>query len=306
MLRFLNCFNKIFLSTESEDCCWGIVDSSTEKLFQVPGLHSISPPPPPEESNNSKIEENVQVIPMKEELEVRLEEGTFPVILNSWPEVNMDQEVVTAPLRKQRTENSTKETPTIQANRFAGVGGNQVKLELEVTLTPEIPRSDTIITSTINTNSCGTSLSVTPSISKTLTTVIPPTTIVCLPSAVNTAPMLHSTVNEVTQCASIPRTGMVQSSSALPYLALSTSQPIRAVSTHSKSKPKSQHGGSSRNRGSNKPPPGAVNLERSYQICQAVIQNSPNRDQLRGQLKPPPSLLAAAHANSNKKNETFR
>ncbi|XP_071448971.1 polycomb group protein Asx isoform X1 [Hetaerina americana] len=42
------------------------------------------------------------------------------------------------------------------------------------------------------------------------------------------------------------------------------------------------------------PPPGAVNLERSYQICQAVIQNSPNRDQLRCQLKPPPSSLLAA------------
>lgn len=38
-------------------------------------------------------------------------------------------------------------------------------------------------------------------------------------------------------------------------------------------------------------PPGAVNLERSYQICQAVIQNSPNREQLQGQLKLPPSLL---------------
>lgn len=34
-----------------------------------------------------------------------------------------------------------------------------------------------------------------------------------------------------------------------------------------------------------------MNLERSYQICQAVIQNSPNRDQLRCQLKPPPSML---------------
>lgn len=56
-------------------------------------------------------------------------------------------------------------------------------------------------------------------------------------------------------------------------------------------------------RSSNKPPPGAVNLERSYQICQAVIQNSPNRDQLRCQLKPPPSLLAAAQANNMKKNE---
>lgn len=39
-----------------------------------------------------------------------------------------------------------------------------------------------------------------------------------------------------------------------------------------------------------RPPPGTVNLERSYQICQAVIQNSanPNRQQLNNQLKPPP------------------
>lgn len=49
-----------------------------------------------------------------------------------------------------------------------------------------------------------------------------------------------------------------------------------------------------RRNNSSKPPPGAVNLERSYQICQAVIQNSPNRDQLRFQLKPPPSLLASS------------
>jgi hypothetical protein len=50
----------------------------------------------------------------------------------------------------------------------------------------------------------------------------------------------------------------------------------------------------------NRPPPGAVNLERSYQICQAVIQNSPNRHQLRAQLKPPAHFLAAAvNSNSN-------
>ncbi|XP_031784006.1 kinesin-related protein 4 isoform X2 [Nasonia vitripennis] len=40
-----------------------------------------------------------------------------------------------------------------------------------------------------------------------------------------------------------------------------------------------------------KEPPGAVNLERSYQICQAVIASSPNRDQLKAHLKPPPSLI---------------
>ncbi|CAH0700771.1 unnamed protein product [Spodoptera exigua] len=48
---------------------------------------------------------------------------------------------------------------------------------------------------------------------------------------------------------------------------------------------------SNRSRSSNKVPPGTVNLERSYQICQAAIQNSPNRDALRGQLRPPPALL---------------
>ncbi|XP_012274048.1 putative Polycomb group protein ASXL3 isoform X2 [Orussus abietinus] len=53
---------------------------------------------------------------------------------------------------------------------------------------------------------------------------------------------------------------------------------------------KEQGGG--RSRSSTKEPPGAVNLERSYQICQAVIQSSPNRDQLKAHLKPPPSLLA--------------
>jgi hypothetical protein len=37
------------------------------------------------------------------------------------------------------------------------------------------------------------------------------------------------------------------------------------------------------------PPPGNVNLERSYQICQAVIQNSTNRLQLNNHNKPPSS-----------------
>ncbi|XP_006624946.1 putative Polycomb group protein ASXL3 isoform X2 [Apis dorsata] len=58
----------------------------------------------------------------------------------------------------------------------------------------------------------------------------------------------------------------------------------------SRSNNKEQGGG--RSRSTTKEPPGAVNLERSYQICQAVIQSSPNRDQLKAHLKPPPSLLA--------------
>lgn len=52
-------------------------------------------------------------------------------------------------------------------------------------------------------------------------------------------------------------------------------------------------GGRSNNTGG-RPPPGAVNLERSYQICQAVILNSPNRHQLKAQLRPPQDFLAVS------------
>lgn len=56
---------------------------------------------------------------------------------------------------------------------------------------------------------------------------------------------------------------------------------------------------------SGRPPPGAVNLERSYQICQAVILNSPNRHQLKAQLRPPQDFLAAAAAKTkNTSNDT--
>lgn len=50
--------------------------------------------------------------------------------------------------------------------------------------------------------------------------------------------------------------------------------------------------GKGRKSAANKLPPGAVNIERSYQICQAVIQNSPNRENLKAQLRPPSALLS--------------
>ncbi|RZC33013.1 ASXH domain containing protein [Asbolus verrucosus] len=285
----------------TEDCCWDLVDSSTEKLLEVP-LHALESVPAGIVGQENPTE-HVEVIPMQEELEVRLEEGTFPVP-NDWHyDVKMDSEMVAAALGTPENDTSANSKTNQTYQEFTG---NQVKLELEVTLTPEIISNDSLITSTVS-SSNGANSTVTPSVSKTVTTVIPPTTIVCLPSVVSTASLMNPSVNE-THCPTLPRPGMVQSSSALPYLALSTSQPIRAVPAHSKAKPKSsQNSGSNRNRSSNKPPPGAVNLERSYQICQAVIQNSPNRDQLRCQLKPPPSLLAAAAANSSaKKNENNR
>lgn len=120
----------------------------------------------------------------------------------------MDSDLVAAALGSADTESSLKESPK-PSPPFQNITGNQVKLELEVTLTPEIVASDSTVTSTVNTNSNGSSLTVTPSVSKTVTTVIPPTTIVCLPSAVTTAPMMNSTVNEVAHCATIPRPGKI-------------------------------------------------------------------------------------------------
>ncbi|KAL0121067.1 hypothetical protein PUN28_008649 [Cardiocondyla obscurior] len=78
-----------------------------------------------------------------------------------------------------------------------------------------------------------------------------------------------------------------------PSVAIS-SRPSRVSNQGSQrgSRNSNKEQGGGRSRSSTKEPPGAVNLERSYQICQAVIQSSPNRDQLKAHLKPPPSLLA--------------
>lgn len=167
--------------------------------------------------------------------------------------------------------------------------------------------------------------------------VIPPTTIVCLPSPMsstgetnqmqtyitssnfdaiskgNTA--VQSTVvftnNHIQRppvSLSLPpvstqpnishQSTVAASSSSLPYLSLASTQPLRAVPQPQSiggNRPKvpqiTKSGRGSRGN-SNRPPPGAVNLERSYQICQAVIQSSPNRHQLKAQLRPPPSMLS--------------
>lgn len=240
----------------ADDCTWNVVDSSTEKLLEVP-LHALDSVPVGMVGSQNPTE-HVEVIPMQEELEVRLEEGTFPVPTDWNYDVRMDSDMVAAALGNTGSESNPAGPKPAQP--YQEFSGNQVKLELEVTLTPEIVSSDSLTTSTVSGSTInGSNLTVTSAINKTVATVIPPTTIVCLPSVVSTASMLNQSVNQqVTQCAPpLPRPGMVQSSSALPYLALSTSQPIRAVPTHSKNKPKnSQTSSGGRNRGGNKPPPG--------------------------------------------------
>ncbi|XP_053601413.1 polycomb protein Asx [Plodia interpunctella] len=88
-----------------------------------------------------------------------------------------------------------------------------------------------------------------------------------------------------------PAPSLVSSSSVTNTSVNSSTMTLSSRQSGKKSKSGKE---STRSRSSNKVPPGAVNLERSYQICQAVIQNSPNRDALRGQLRPPPALLTRA------------
>ncbi|XP_065200040.1 polycomb protein Asx-like [Planococcus citri] len=226
---------------------WDAVDSNTEKLLAEVAM----------EGDNE-----VAVIPMQEELEVRLEESSLPA--PEW--VDYDS----------KSEENSQSADDDQKPKSIQYPGGHVKIELEVTLTPEV---DNQVTSSME-GSTSTSTNVITSSNTVLApnTIIPPTTIVCLPSsnpAVPTPPTTQLVTNQAV------------SSSALPYIALTTSTPVRAVPTKTQVK----SGGRGGRNTSNKPPPGAVNLERSYQICQAVIQNSPNRDQLKFQLKPPPSLL---------------
>lgn len=195
-----------------------------------------------------------------------------------------------------------------------------------MTLTPEAEVSSTVASNNSN-NSCDSDQSNDDQLkSKCIPTVIPPTTIVCLPSLVTVPnsigqqttnsqqttylgsinnpqpkalPTQNSYSNTFQRIVSMNQvqpqrtTAVVASSSAVPYLSLATTQPLRAVPNTQQIRQKIPVKGGRGRTSSNRPPPGAVNLERSYQICQAVIQNSPNRHQLKAHLKPPPALFGS-------------
>lgn len=123
-------------------------------------------------------------------------------------------------------------------------------LLISVTLTPEaVTSAESLVTSSVGGSAQNSSSSVTaPTVSKTnIATVIPPTTIVCLPSVVSTPNLMNHHTNQLAGCVSVPstnimnpglsKTAAVASSSAVPYLALSSNTPMRAVPTQL---PKSQ------------------------------------------------------------------
>lgn len=178
----------------ADNCVWNVVGTNTEKLLEVP-LHALEPIPI-RLVGTASPSEHVEVIPMQEELEVRLEEGTFPVPADWNYNVRMDSEMVAAALGNAQNQNPAALNMK-QPQPYQEFSGNQVKLELEVTLTPEIVSSDSLITSTVSGSTInGSNLTVTSAVNKAVATVIPPTTIVCLPSVVSTAPMINQPVNQ--------------------------------------------------------------------------------------------------------------
>ncbi|XP_047107554.1 uncharacterized protein LOC124776558 isoform X3 [Schistocerca piceifrons] len=241
----------LFATTVSsgDGCCWD-VDSSTE--VPIVALEAVPVPVPValRVIEDGEAADEVEVIPMQEELEVRLEEGTFPVASEDglsvdWPyAVKMDPSMVAVTSDQEGLNKSVQ-------SQYADYPTSQgVKLELEVTLTPEtVTNAESMVTSSVGGLPQNASAALpTPTVSKTnIATVIPPTTIVCLPSVVSAPNLMNQHTSQLTGCVSVPSNGIINSnlpktaavasSSAVPYLALSSTTPVRALPTHI---PKSQ------------------------------------------------------------------
>lgn len=126
----------------SEGCCWDVVDSTEKLLAEVPLVALEAVPVPVAVPvtlavvEEGEAVEEVEVIPMQEELEVRLEEGTFPVapedaLSMDWPyPVKMDSAIVAAALidTGDGTSSAVKST---QAQYPEYSTSQAVKLELE-------------------------------------------------------------------------------------------------------------------------------------------------------------------------------
>ncbi|KAK3907112.1 Polycomb protein Asx [Frankliniella fusca] len=308
------------------DSDWDGVDSSTEKLLEDLEAHASAVDGLDQRNRVDDMADcNVSVMPM--------DDSSFPShtslsatnfsncaseISNSSSNLNFGSQNCERELDNARNlpikVDNEAHVSEMSTDQFSEVQTDQIKLELEVTVTPDVHASNegTVSSSSTTHNTA-------------VSNVIPPPTIVCLSSAISSNS--QSVRPSVTSPLVPPSSGIVVrtagsnivSSSALPYIALSSNTPLRTLATPTSTLPQSTpqfrpkqrnkdtgQPGKGRRNNSSKPPPGAVNLERSYQICQAVIQNSPNRDQLRFQLKPPPSLLASNAAKPSNDNSVER
>ncbi|KAK6623484.1 hypothetical protein RUM43_009336 [Polyplax serrata] len=236
-----------------------------------------------EASNCWDVDSTEKLLSETEPVPERLEGTSFPddTLRLEW---NYDSKMDSPGVMSSSTSGEISSVPQFQDYTN--------KLDLEVTLPPEVVTgADSLITSTVGvTQAAG--FGEPPASAVIAPAAAPPASIVCLPSMVSPSALVasispFSTVANTSTSAGTSTTKFV--TNTVPYVPVNSTPPVRPTKSGGKEK-----GNRNSRAASNKPPPGAVNLERSYQICQAVIQNSPNRDQLKAQLKPPPSMLASS------------
>lgn len=102
------CFSRVLLFVFSANACaWNVVNAATDKLLEVP-LPVLKSVPVgmvgPTNPQQPQATEHVEVIPMQEELEVRLEEGNFPVPTEWNYDVRMDSDMVAAALGQAQVQ----------------------------------------------------------------------------------------------------------------------------------------------------------------------------------------------------------
>jgi additional sex combs-like protein len=109
------------------------------------------------------------------------------------------------------------------------------------------------------------------------------------------------TISSITSLTPIaPNKPRVTASSSSPSRILprssqpvSASNPVPGTSSSGAGGLIAPRNGSGKQNQPSRAPPGTVNLERSYRICQAVIENSPNCEQLKAQLRPPSAFSSS-------------
>lgn len=239
-----------------------------------------------EASNCWDVDSTEKLLSEPEAVPERIEETSFPddTLRLEW---NYDSKISSPGVMSSSTSGETNSVQQFQ--------DYSTKLDLEVNLPAEVVTSaESLVTSTVGAARSTSGFGEVPVISSTaMVPAAPPPSIVCLPSMVSPSALVAS-ISPFSTITSTSTTKIV--TNTVPFVSMNSSPQVRPVKASSKEK-----GNRSSRTSSNKPPPGAVNLERSYQICQAVIQNSPNRDQLKAQLKPPPSMLASSVSSGNLK-----
>lgn len=269
---------------------WDSVDSTTDSTIK----------PFMEDLVLTKDEDIVIDIPMKDEFigdvdkidDVNLDETS---VIKNWSSLMNDDLGTLIP-----------EYDCVSTSKEKEQSESEVQLELEVTLTPKIEdvNSTTNQILPIEPNDNNMNMNIIQELPKNIS----PPVVVRMPSVIQPLVITSSNSSPLPSTPSLSISPLLQSplESNIPndfsfintisnISSAPSDRPVHHTYVSSiKSQVSSSSGGSSRTLGRTsmkQQPPGAINLERSYQICQAVIQNSPNRNQLRCQLKPPPAVL---------------